>query len=391
MSSSKIFVKTHVPGLDEVISGFPEGGLVLVTGKPGAGKTIMAMTFIYRGALEAGERGVYVSVYESRERFLQLAGRLGMDFEKLEEKGLFSHVWIPVTMEAGAVTSINMILERVETVGAKRLVIDSFSALRQQFRDPGEARIFLQTLLSKIIERLGCTTLLIKEGEPLTGQLDFEEYVADAVLHLEKDYFEGRVMRRLEILKLRGTDLVFPQLVCTISNGLKVMLSARTLSLVKPTQQVAPESWVPSDPSGAYTTGIPDLDREIGGYPHGSTVLIEIDPKLTYPEYIMSFVPTIASFVLKGRHAIVIPSGGITPDLIKEINSYYGVTNQIFRERYHIFYEKDEELAKELNVHRFEPKDAEATGRIIAQYASRLIEKTGSPVIGVMGSIDLSS
>jgi hypothetical protein len=55
------------------------------------------------------------------------------------------------------------------------------------------------------------------------------------------------------------------------------------------------------------------------------------------------------------------------------------------RERFHLFYEKDEELAKELNVHRFEPKDAEATGRIIAQYASRLIEKTGSPIIGVMG------
>jgi len=70
MTGSEIFVKTHIPGLDDVIPGFPEGGLILVPGKPGSGKTIMGMTFIYRGALEAGERGVYLSVYESRERFL---------------------------------------------------------------------------------------------------------------------------------------------------------------------------------------------------------------------------------------------------------------------------------------------------------------------------------
>jgi len=130
MRSNEIFVKTCVPGLDDVIPGFPEGGLILVSGKPGSGKTIMGMTFIYQGALEAGEPGIYVSVYESRERFLQLAKRLGMDFEKLEEKGLFSHVWIPVTMEAEAVTAINMVLERVESISAKRLVIDSFTALK---------------------------------------------------------------------------------------------------------------------------------------------------------------------------------------------------------------------------------------------------------------------
>jgi len=87
MRSNEIFVKTCVPGLDDVIPGFPEGGLILVSGKPGSGKTIMGMTIIYRGALEAGEPGIYVSVYESRERFLQLAKRLGMDFERLEEKG----------------------------------------------------------------------------------------------------------------------------------------------------------------------------------------------------------------------------------------------------------------------------------------------------------------
>ena len=281
MIGDELFTRTGIPGLDDVILGFPEGSLILVSGKPGSGKTIMGMTFIYRGALEAGEPGIYVSVYESKNRFIQLAKTLWMGFEKLEEKGLFKHIWIPITMEAGAATAINMILEQIEKMGAKRLVIDSITALKQQFKDPVEARIFLQTLLSRIIENLKCITLLIKEGDPLTGPLDFEEYAADAVIHLEKDYFEGRPLRRLEILKLRGADIIFPRLVCTIHEGLKVIPCRETPRLKKPTQYVAPETWLLPDPPGAYTTGIPDLDREMGGYPQGSTILFEIDPRLT--------------------------------------------------------------------------------------------------------------
>jgi circadian clock protein KaiC len=385
MRSNEIFVKTCIPGLDDAIPGFPEGGLILVSGKPGSGKTIMGMTFIYRGALEAGERGVYVSVYECRERFLQFARRLGMDFERLEERGLFSHVWIPVTMEAGAATAISMVLEQIEKMCAKRLVIDSITALKQQFKDPVEARIFLQTLLSRIIESLKCTTILIKEGDPLTGPLDFEEYVADAVIHLEKDYFEDRPLRRLEILKLRGADIIFPWLVCTIHEGLRAVSPVKLPRLEKPARQAAPETWPPPDPPGAYTTGIPDLDREIGGYPQGSTILFEVDPRLTPWEYNVIFAPAIASFVLKGRHALIIPSGGVSPDLLKEINSLYGIGEQTFLERLHIFYEKGAPLKKERNIMEFDPKNVEEGGRRIIEFGIRLVEETGNPIIASIG------
>jgi len=68
MIRNEIFVRTCVLGLDNVPSGFPEGSLILISGKPRSGKTIMGMTFLYGGALEAGEPGIYVSVYESKER-----------------------------------------------------------------------------------------------------------------------------------------------------------------------------------------------------------------------------------------------------------------------------------------------------------------------------------
>jgi len=385
MKDNEIFIKTCIPGLDDAILGFPRGGLILVSGKPGSGKTIMGMTFIYRGALEAGEPGIYISVYESRERFLQFAKRLGMDFEKLEEKGLFKHIWMPVTMEAGAATAINMILEQIEGMGAKRLVIDSITALKQQFKDPLEARILLQTLLSKIIENLKCTTILIKEGDPLTGPLDFEEYVSDAVIHLERGYFEGRPLRRLEILKLRGVDIIFPRLVCTIHEGLTVISPVKIPRLEKPAWQAAPETWLPPDPPGAYTTGIPDLDREIGGYPRGSTVLFETDPRLTPWEYNVIIAPAIASFVLKGRHDLTIPSGGISPDLVKEMNSYYGISEQLFLERFHIFYEKGALIKKERNIIEVDLRNVEDTSRQIIEFGIEIVEKTGNPIIANIG------
>jgi hypothetical protein len=125
--------------------------------------------------------------------------------------------------------------------------------------------------------------LLIKEGEPLTGPLVFEE----------------RPIRYLEILKLRGADLIFPRPICTIHNGLKVMPCREIPRLKKLIQHVAPETWLPPDQPRAYTTGISDLDREIGGYPQGSTILFEINPKFTPWEYNVIIAPAIASFVLR--------------------------------------------------------------------------------------------
>jgi len=384
-SEEEFFVSTCIPGLDGVIPGFPKGAIILVSGKPGSGKTIMAMTFLYRGALDAGERGVCVSVYESKERFLQLAKSLGMNFEELEDKGLFNYVWIPITMEAGAATAINTVLDRVESIGARRLVIDSFTALKHQFKDPAEVRVFLQTLFSKVVEELRCTTILIKEGDPLTGPLDFEEYAADVALHLKKDDFEGRTLRYLEILKLRGADIKFPRLLCTIHEGFKAISCREIPKIKKPIQHTIPEAWLPLDPPGAYTTGIPDLDREVGGYPQGSTILFEIDPKLTFWQYAVIIAPALASFLLRGRHCLVIPTGGVSPDIMKGVSGYYGVSEQLFLERFHIFYEKGTLIKKEQNIIEFDPTNAEEAGKQIIEFGVRLVEDTGNPIIVSIG------
>jgi len=74
--------------LDKIIGGgVPEGYVILVTGESGSGKTIFAAKFLYEGALRYGEKGVYISLTEVKERFYEYMKNLGMNFYDLEKKG----------------------------------------------------------------------------------------------------------------------------------------------------------------------------------------------------------------------------------------------------------------------------------------------------------------
>ena len=93
----------------------------------------------------------------------------------------------------------------------------------------------------------------------------------------------------------------------------------------------------------------------------------------------------IASFVLKGRHDLTIPSGGVSPDLVREMNSYYGISEQTFLERFHIFYEKGTLIKKERNIMEFDLKNVEEAGKQIIEFSTKLIEHTGNPIIADIG------
>jgi circadian clock protein KaiC len=83
-------IPTGIPGLDNLIQGgFPKGSLIVVAGNPGSGKTILSSQFLYYGAVDYGERGIYVPFAENRKSFMSNLANLGLNFVKLEKEGKF--------------------------------------------------------------------------------------------------------------------------------------------------------------------------------------------------------------------------------------------------------------------------------------------------------------
>jgi len=310
-------VPTGINGLDEIISGgLPKGGIVILAGNPGTGKTIFSACFLYYGAVNYGEKGVYVSFAESRETFLKNMLSLGLDFEGLEKRGEFRFLDLVTAREEATPAIIETILREISEFGAKRLVIDSFSAMAQAFKDTHEARVTLHTIISRVTRLLGCTIILVVEvpyGENKMG-LGIEEFVADGIIRLSKSELEGgRIFREVEILKMRGTLIQENHSVFTLKDGFKALPPFEAKIAAKPSR-FGPRP----DADECFSTGSQDLDRMLGGgYQKGSTALIEIvDPYISILQYHVLIYPTIWNFLAQGRGALIFPSAGIDYSLI---------------------------------------------------------------------------
>src|SRR3989304_8775604 len=128
-------VATGIAGFDDLVEGgFPRGSLVLLAGEAGSGKTVFSAQYLYNGISKHDEPGIYVSFAENRDAFLANMKRIGLDFEKYAGKFRFLE-YITVT-EKGVPDVLDGILTEIADANAKRLVIDSFSAMAQAFKEP---------------------------------------------------------------------------------------------------------------------------------------------------------------------------------------------------------------------------------------------------------------
>jgi circadian clock protein KaiC len=88
---------TGIRGLDEITQGgLPQGRPTLLCGSAGCGKTLFGMTFLYKGAVEYDEPGVFLAFEERPEDLIKNVGSLNYDIEKLiaEKKLAIDHVEI---------------------------------------------------------------------------------------------------------------------------------------------------------------------------------------------------------------------------------------------------------------------------------------------------------
>ena len=222
-------VPTGIVGFDDLIEkGFPRGSLVLIAGNAGSGKTIFSSQYVYNGLARQNEYGVYASLAEDRSAFYRNMRRMGMDFEKYEREGAFRFMDFITTREEGVRTILQTIIDQVDELKARRLVIDPFSALMQALSSKIDVRILLHTLIGKTARQKGVTTLLVSE-KPLdfeTKSMEAEEFVSDGVVLLNATPEGGVLRRTLQVIKLRGTKIKSEQHSFEIDeNGIRLYTS----------------------------------------------------------------------------------------------------------------------------------------------------------------------
>ncbi|MCD6140649.1 MAG: AAA family ATPase [Thermococcus sp.] len=202
--------RTGIDYFDECIlkNGFPDGSLILVAGEPGAGKTIFSATFVYNGAKKFGEKGIYISLAETKKEFYESMKQLGMNFEELENKGLFKFVDLVTVREETIKKEIELLMNEIIKFQPKRIVVDPISVFAQVLGVEG-TRVFLHTMLGRFIKTYNSTALLIAEKAIGAEKIGYgiEEFVVDGVIVLRYQSF-GEVTRRvMEIPKMRRKSI----------------------------------------------------------------------------------------------------------------------------------------------------------------------------------------
>ncbi|HLI84746.1 MAG TPA: ATPase domain-containing protein [Bryobacteraceae bacterium] len=209
----KASVNTGVAGLDEILpGGFPAHRLYLVEGMPGTGKTTLALQFLLEGR-RAGERGLYVTLSETKEELQEVAESHGWSLEGIDLYELGSSearlkpeqgytVFHPEEIELTETTQ--NVYDEVERIKPSRVVFDSLSEMRLLSREPLRYRRQILSLKQFFVGRQ-CTVLLL--DDTVGRNSDFQlQSISHGVLSLERLGQEyGISRRRLNIVKLRGS------------------------------------------------------------------------------------------------------------------------------------------------------------------------------------------
>jgi circadian clock protein KaiC len=262
-------------GFDEIThGGLPRGRPTLICGGPGCGKTLFAMEFLVRGAVDHGESGVFMSFEESPKDLTENVASLAFDLRGLERSRKLAidyvHVDRNMIVETGEYDLEALFIrlrEMISRVNAKRVVIDTLEALYGGLTNTTILRSELRRLF-RWLKDCGMTAVITAERGtgPLTRQ-GLEEYVSDCVVLLDHRVQQRTSARSLRVVKYRGSMHGTNEYPFLIDEGGISVLPITSLGL---TAHGSIER---------VSSGVPQLDRMLGGkgYFRSSTVLLSGD------------------------------------------------------------------------------------------------------------------
>ena len=263
---------TGIRGFDELSGGgLPRGRPTLVCGGPGCGKTLFALEFLVRGAVEQGEPGVFVSFEERPEDLQRNVASLGFDLAALaaNKRLVIDHVRVERSEieETGDYDLEGLFIRlgyAIDSIGARRVVLDTIESL---FSGLGNATILRAELrrLFYWLKDKGVTAVVT--GERGAGSLTrqgLEEYVSDCVILLDNRVVDDITTRRLRIVKYRGSTHGTNECPFIIEDTGFTLMPITSVGL---NHEASKER---------VTSGVEPLDDMLGGagYYRGSSILV---------------------------------------------------------------------------------------------------------------------
>ena len=263
---------TGIHGFDDITrGGLPKGRPTLICGGPGCGKTLFAAEFLIRGATEFKEPGAFITFEESGEELAQNVRSLGFDLDALIEEKKIALDYIRVERaeiaETGEYDLDGLFLRlglAIDSVGAKRVVLDTIESLFSGFDNQAVLRAELRRLFRWLKDK-GVTAVITGErGAGTLTRQGLEEYVSDCVILLDHRINDQVSTRRLRIVKYRGA--------AHGTNEYPFLIDEDGISVL-PVTGLGLEHEVSNE---RVSSGVPRLDAMLGGkgYYRGSSILV---------------------------------------------------------------------------------------------------------------------
>jgi len=203
-------LSTGVPGMDEMIGGgVIAGDAVMLTGPAGSGKSTFATQFMVAG-LVAGETGVIAVFEEYPEEYIARADARNPEIGKMIKEGKLELIYLR-PLDLSVDEALFAILDAVDRLGAKRVVIDSLSgfevALAPTFRDDFRESLYR---LVGTLTATGVTVFMTAEVSEAFSEARFTtekvSFITDEIIVQRYIELEGELRRVMAVIKMRGSD-----------------------------------------------------------------------------------------------------------------------------------------------------------------------------------------
>ncbi len=263
-------LSTGVPGLDAVLGGgLPEFSFNILAGAPGSGKTTLAHQIMFANATVErpalyftilGEPALKMLRYQQQFQFFETAKLSGaIRFINLSD----------LVLENDLKAVLEKIIEEVEAVNPSIVIVDSFRSVLRKIDAGNTSEMGLQAFVQRLALHLTswqATTFLV--GEYSEGEIRENHIftVSDGLLWLSQIVERNSIVRKLQVIKLRGQSGV-PGLHTFRITEAGLQIFPRTFGLTE--KRLA-------EPSGRrISMGIKELDAMLnGGIPEGDSVLV---------------------------------------------------------------------------------------------------------------------